>query len=327
MKILITGSAGFIGYHLVKKLIQKKIYVIGIDSLNNYYDLKLKKDRLKDINKIKSKYYNFYRIDISNKKKLSALFKKYKFDVVVNLAAQAGVRYSIINPEAYLKNNLVGFFNILEMSKLYKIKHLLSASSSSVYGNSKKFPLEERFNTSFPIQFYAATKKSNEVMAHSYSHLFKIPITMLRFFTVYGPFGRPDMAPFLFTKKIYENKIIQVFNKGNHSRDFTYIDDIIHGLELAIKNTPRNFKNLNAPYRILNLGRGKKIKLMNFIKEIEKNLNQKAKIKYLKIQKGDIKDTLSSIKKTKIELNYKPKTSIESGIKIFVDWFKDYYKK
>ncbi len=327
MKILITGSAGFIGYHLVKKLIRKRIYVTGVDSLNNYYDLKLKKDRLKDINKIKSKYYKFFKLDISNKKKLSTLFKKSKFDVVINLAAQAGVRYSIINPEAYLKNNLVGFFNILEMSKLYKIKHLLSASSSSVYGNAKKLPLEERFNTSFPIQFYAATKKSNEVMAHSYSYLFKIPITMLRFFTVYGPFGRPDMAPFLFTKKIYENKTIQVFNKGNHSRDFTYIDDIIHGIELAIKNIPRNFKNLNAPYRILNLGRGKKIKLMYFIKEIEKNLNQKAKIKYLKIQKGDIKDTLSSIKKIKTELSYKPKTSIQTGLKIFIDWFKDYYKK
>jgi UDP-glucuronate 4-epimerase len=329
MKILVTGSSGFIGYHLVKKLMEyKSNQIVGIDSLDPYYDVSLKINRNKSLLK-NNKYNNFkfYKVNLINAQALNRLFKKEKFDTVVNLAAQAGVRYSLENPTSYLRSNLIGFFNILDFSKKFKIKHLLSASTSSVYGESTKFPLKVSEPADEPIQFYAATKRSNEIMGYSYSHIHNLPITMLRFFTVYGPWGRPDMSLFLFVKNILNNKSINVFNYGNHSRDFTYVDDIIEGIYLAIKKIPKkNITKSIPPYKILNLGNGTKIKLMTFIKEIEKNLKKKANIKYLKIQKGDIKETLSDISETKKYIKYQPKVNVVEGVKKFINWYKVYYK-
>lgn len=332
MKILITGIAGFIGYNLAKKLVSNKNnIIIGVDNLNNYYDVRLKKKRLKSLIKTANDNFFFYKIDISNYKDLNKAFNLYKIDTVINLAAQAGVRYSLENPREYFKSNLLGFFNILDLSKKYKIKHLISASTSSVYGEDNDMPLKASKPSDHPIQFYAATKRSNEIMGHSYSHIHRLPITMLRFFTVYGPWGRPDMSLFLFVKNIIKKKKINVFNFGNHSRDFTYIDDIVDGICLVIKKKPKpsktghDFSNSNAPFKILNLGRGKKIKLINFIKEIEKNLRIKVNINYLKKQKGDVKETLADITETQKYIKYKPKVEIKDGIKKFVDWYKDFY--
>jgi UDP-glucuronate 4-epimerase len=329
MKILVTGSCGFIGYHVVYKLMQyKSNQIVGIDSLDSYYDVSLKINRNKSLF-VNNKYNNFkfYKINLVNIKSLKSLFQKQKFDLVINLAAQAGVRYSIKNPSSYVRSNLIGFFNILDLSKEFKIKHLISASTSSVYGESVKFPLKVSEPADQPIQFYAATKRSNEIMAYSYSHLYKLPITMLRFFTVYGPWGRPDMSLFLFVKNILNNKTINVFNYGNHSRDFTYIDDIVNGIYLAIKRIPKkNTVTKTPPYKVLNLGNGNKVKLMTFIKEIEKNLKKKANIKYLKIQKGDIKETLSDILETKKYITYKPTVNVAEGVKKFINWYKAYYR-
>ena len=273
MKVLITGCAGFIGYHLSIFLLKKKINVFGIDNLNEYYDVKLKKNRLKNINNYKN--FTFHKLDLLNIKKLNNIIKKNKIKIVVHLAAQAGVRYSIENPESYLKNNLEGFFNILEVSKQNNIKHLVFASTSSVYGENNNFPLKENDNTNKPISFYAATKKSNEVMAHSYSYIFKLPCTALRFFTVYGPYGRPDMALFKFTKNILENKKIELFNNGNHNRDFTFVDDIVEGIYSVI-NKPNKKK---IPFNTFNIGNGKSRKLIDYLSLIEKKLGRKAKIK------------------------------------------------
>ena len=321
MNLIVTGCAGFIGFHLCSKLIQDKRYnVLGIDNLNKYYDVKLKNNRI-NILKKKSNKFTFKKLDISNFQILEKFLRKKKIDCIINLAAQAGVRYSIINPSSYLQSNIIGFYNILEISKRKKIKHLLFASTSSVYGYSKKFPLLEKNNTDKPLSFYAATKKSNEVMAYSYSNIYKLPATGIRFFTVYGPYGRPDMALFKFTKAIINSKKIQLYNKGNHIRDFTYIDDVVNGITKIIKNPPKN----KIPFKIYNIASNKPHHLKQFLKIIEKNLNKKAKIKYFSLQKGDVDKTHGSIKLLN-KLGYIPKTSIEEGVKKFIKWYKSYYK-
>lgn len=320
MKILVTGSAGFIGFHLSKSLIEKNNYVLGIDNLNNYYDVNLKKKRIHSLKK--NKNFNFYKLDLKDKKKIDKIIKEKNIRYIVHLAAQAGVRYSIKNPETYFKNNLEGFFNILELSKINKIKHLIFASTSSVYGNNSQFPLKENMNTDKPLSFYAATKKSNEVMAYSYANIYKLPTTGLRFFTVYGPFGRPDMSLFKFTKAILENKKINLFNSGDHIRDFTYVDDIVEGITGLISKPSNNA----VPYNCFNIGGGKPNKLKIFLNFIENNLSKKAKIKNLPLQMGDVKKTHASIKLLRNYTSYKPKTGIKKGIKSFIDWYKDYYK-
>lgn len=320
MKVLITGCAGFIGFHLSNQLLKKNIEVVGIDNLNSYYDVSLKKNRLKKLKKYNK--FNFYKFDLINKNKLNLILKKNKIKYIVHLAAQAGVRYSIENPETYFKNNLEVFFNIMDLSKENKIKHFIFASTSSVYGENKKFPLSENDNSDNPISFYAATKKANEVMAHSYSYIYKLPCTALRFFTVYGPYGRPDMALFKFTKNIIENKKIDLFNKGKHLRDFTYVDDIVNGIYSLIKKPSKN----KTPYNIFNIGNGKSRKLMDYLKNIEKKLGKKALIKNLPLQKGDIIKTHSDISSIKKYSKYTPSTDIDKGISEFIDWYFNYYK-
>ncbi len=320
MNILITGSAGFIGYHLSIKILKTKASVIGIDNVNNYYDTSIKRDRIKKLKQ--NKKFIFYKIDLSEYKKLNNIVKKYNIKIIIHLAAQAGVRYSIEQPKAYFKSNLEGFFNVLEISRHNKIKHLIYASTSSVYGDSKKFPLSEENSTDFPLSFYAATKKSNEVMAHSYSYIYKLPCTGVRFFTVYGPFGRPDMALFKFTKNIINNKPIELYNHGNHLRDFTYVDDIVEGIYSLIKKQSKK----SIPYEIFNIGNGNPKKLLDYLKNIEKNLKIQPKIKNLPLQIGDIIKTHSNINKLKKYTGYKPKTNINNGISKFIEWYKDYYK-
>ena len=338
MKILITGCAGFIGHHVSVKLISLGFSVIGIDNLDNYYDPKLKKNRLKRAKNLSKTFkgnFKFIKLDLCNKKKINLLFKKFKFKKVIHLAAQAGVRYSLINPHKYLQSNILGFLNILEGCRSSKCTHLIYGSSSSVYGANTKFPYNEKQHADHPIQFYAATKKSNELMAHSYSHLFKIPTTGLRFFTVYGPWGRPDMALFLFAKKIKQNKVIKIFNYGKHKRDFTYIDDVVNGIINVLKkgqkiNKKWNSKNpdpssSNAPFGIFNIGNGNPIKLSRYIECIEKEMGKKAKKQFLKLQPGDIEKTHADTQKIKKIYGYKSKTTVEEGIKKFVNWFNNYY--
>ena len=320
MSILITGAGGFIGYHLSKKILNKNTEVIGIDNINNYYDINLKKNRVKELKK--NKKFLFYKIDIYEYKKLNDIVKKNKIKYIIHLAAQAGVRYSIKNPRTYFKSNLEGFFNVLEISRHNNIKHLIYASTSSVYGDSKKFPLSEINRTDKPLSFYAATKKSNEVMAHSYSYIYKLPCTGVRFFTVYGPFGRPDMALFKFTKNILNNQPIELYNKGNHFRDFTYIDDIVDGIYSLIKKQSKKY----IPYEIFNIGNGTPKKLLDYLKHIEKKLNKISKTKKLPLQTGDIVKTHSNINKLKKYTGYKPKTNIKIGISRFIEWYKDYYR-
>lgn len=333
MKILVTGSSGFIGFHLAIRLLSKNFFVVGLDNQNAYYDQKLKEDRLK----ILLGYKNFLNYDcgIENKKKLLEVFKDHKFDAVINLAAQAGVRYSITNPDAYIDSNMIGFLNILECCRNFNIKNLVYASSSSVYGANTKLPFSEDDNVDHPLSLYAASKKSNELFAHSYSSLYSIPTTGLRFFTVYGPWGRPDMALFKFTKSIIEGKTLDVYNHGKHQRDFTYIDDIIDGIELVIENPPspeadsidklspsRSF----APWRVFNIGSSNPINLMEYIKAIEDHLNLEAKINFLPMQPGDVESTFADTAKLKKLFGYSPKFEVNQGIKIFLDWYLDYYK-
>jgi len=321
--ILVTGSAGFIGFHLASKLVKKNVNIINIDNLNDYYDVSLKKKRISHLKKFfknEKKKFILKKIDIYNKKAILKIFKKYKFTKVIHLAAQAGVRYSFINPRIYAETNLIGFFNILEGCRIYKVKNLIFASSSSVYGESKKFPYKENEILNTPLQFYASTKLSNEIMSYSYSMLYNINIIGLRFFTVYGPWGRPDMAYFSFTKKILDGKVIEVFNNGKHFRDFTFIDDIIKGILLTI------FKKPKKKYQIFNIGYGKPTKLMDLIKYLEKFLDKKAKIKYLNKQKGDMDKTFSSIDSLKKLYGYKPKTNPSTGLKKFVDWYLNSYR-
>jgi len=334
MKILITGSAGFIGFHLSKQLIDLNHNVVGLDNINDYYDINLKQERLKQLGIKKSdsnkklnlcssekfKNFKFIRMDLENKIELKKLFANQKFDVVCNLAAQAGVRYSIENPEAYIQSNIVGFLNILECSRHNNIKHLVYASSSSVYGSNKKFPFSVSDNVDNPISLYAATKKSNELMAHTYSHLYNLPTTGLRFFTVYGPWGRPDMALFLFTKGILNEEPINIYNHGNMLRDFTYIDDIVEGLVRIITN-----KNA-VSYKIYNIGNNNTVKLLDFINEIERILNKKAIKKFMPIQPGDVKKTLADVNDLISDYKYKPSVKYQDGIKKFIEWYLTYYK-
>ena len=320
MKILITGCAGFIGFHLSSFLLKKNIKVIGIDNLNDYYDIDLKKNRLKILRTYKK--FSFNKFDLIDKKKLDLVIKKNRIKIIIHLAAQAGVRYSIKNPNSYFKNNLEVFFNILEVSRFYKINHLMFASTSSVYGENLSYPSKESSNTDNPLSFYAATKKSNEIMAYTYSNIFKLPCTGLRFFTVYGPYGRPDMALFKFTKNILENKKIELFNNGNHARDFTYIDDVIDGIFSIIKK-PKKHK---IPFSIFNIGNGNSKKLKDYIKLIEKNLALKAKVKKLPMQAADIKKTHSDISNLNLYSGYTPKVNIEIGVKRFINWYREYYK-
>jgi UDP-glucuronate 4-epimerase len=333
MKILITGSSGFIGFHLTKLLLENKHKVHGYDSMNNYYDIKLKKARLNILKKYNN--FSFTRANLENEQKLENTFIKFKPKIVIHLAAQAGVRYSIDKPRVYLQSNITGTFNIIEASHKVKVKHLIMASSSSVYGANKNIPFKEIDKTETQLSIYAATKKANESMAHSYSNIWKIPITMLRFFTVYGPWGRPDMALFKFTKGILANKKIDIYNNGKMYRDFTYIDDIVNGIESLINKVPNNkqFNKYNndslspvAPFRILNIGNTKKVFLLDFIKQIEKELGKKAIRNYMPLQKGDVKQTLSNTNLLKKITGYSPKTNYKLGIRKFLNWYKDYYK-
>ena len=321
-KILITGSAGFIGFHISKLFLQKGHNVYGVDNLNRYYDVKLKKAR----NKILLNYnkYRFKKISINSSKKISSLFKKNKFDLVIHLAAQAGVRYSLKNPGAYIDSNIKGFFNIIDNIKKNNIKNFIYASSSSIYGNSNKPVFKESDNATSPIQLYAATKRSNELIAHAYSSLYKINTIGLRFFTVYGPWGRPDMSLFLFTKKILNNKKIDVFNYGKHLRDFTFIDDIVKGIYLCA--TKGFSKTKKKHFKIFNIASGKPIKLTKFIEIIEQKLKLKANKNFLKLQQGDVVKTYGSIGKINKELGYNPKTSLNQGVSKFIKWYIKFYK-
>ena len=333
-KIIVTGSAGFIGSSLSLKLLERGENVIGIDNHNDYYDPKIKESRLERLTKYSN--YQHYRIDISDQKNLDEIFKKHKAQKVVNLAAQAGVRYSMENPLAYIKSNIVGFAHILENCRNYNIEHLVYASTSSVYGANTKMPFSEHDSASHPLSVYAASKKSNELMAHSYSHLYKLPTTGLRFFTVYGPWGRPDMALFKFTKAILDEKPIDVFNHGKHTRDFTYIDDIVEGVIKTLDNSATGNLNWNsnqpdpanskASWRIYNIGNNKPVELMTYIEALEKALGKKAIINFLPLQPGDVPDTYANVDNLKEKFSYKPSTSVVDGISNFVKWYKDYHK-
>lgn len=348
MKILVTGTAGFIGFHLANRLLELGHEIVGIDIINDYYDVNLKYGRLAEtgIDKYRIAYnkpvcssiydkYTFVKLDLNDKKALNNLFYKCNFDTVCNLAAQAGVRYSLTNPEAYIESNICGFLNILECCRHYKIKHLLYASSSSVYGLNKNMPFSVNNNVDHPVSLYAASKKSNELMAHAYSHLFNIPTTALRFFTVYGPWGRPDMALFIFTKAILEGKPIELFNNGNMKRDFTYVDDIVEGIVHLIvspaKSNP-DWDGLNpepsssqAPYSIYNIGKGTPVSLLDFVTEIEKNIGVTANKEFLPMQDGDVTETWADISGLVNNFKYKPKVSVTEGVYAFVNWYKDYY--
>ena len=335
MTILVTGAAGFIGFHLCKSLLNDGEKVIGFDNINAYYDPELKKARLNILNSFDKDLFTFVKGNLEDKDLLQDIFSSKKPKVVVNLAAQAGVRYSLENPNSYIDSNIVGFINILEECRNNKIDHLIYASSSSVYGGNKKMPFIESDNVDHPVSLYAATKKSNELMAHAYSHLFDIPSTGLRFFTVYGPWGRPDMALFLFTKSIIENRPIKVFNNGEMVRDFTYIDDIIESIRRLIKKTPLKtnlFHNGNfdpneswAPYKVFNIGNSNPTPLMDFIVALEDSLGKKAIKKYLPMQPGDVASTESNNKSLEEWINFKPNTSIKDGISKFVCWYKQFY--
>ncbi len=329
MKTLVTGAAGFIGMHTCEALLKQKKIVIGLDNINNYYDIDLKKKRLRELKKYKN--FKFYKIDLRNFKKLNNLFKQYKFKYVINLAAQAGVRYSILNPQSYIDNNITGFLNILENCKIFKIKHLLYASSSSVYGANKKIPFSETDGVNHPISFYAVTKRSNELMAHCYSHLYNLPTTGLRFFTVYGPWGRPDMAMYIFAKAMKEGKKININNYGKMYRDFTFIDDIVKGILSLYKHPPKKTKakpnkNMRAdtsevPFKIYNIGNNKTVRLMDIIRFYEKNFQLKAKKNFRGMQQGDVERTYANINSLKKISNFKPNTKINDGLKKFLEWF------
>ena len=332
--ILITGGAGFIGFHLIKKLITNKLNVVAVDNLNSYYDVDLKKARLDELNKLKGSF-DFLCGDIEDNHFLKKIFKDYTPNIVINLAAQAGVRYSIENPSIFLKSNIIGFGNLLELCKDYKISHLIYASSSSVYGGNTSLPFKEIDGVDHPVSIYAVTKKANELMAHTYSHLYNIPCTGLRFFTVYGPWGRPDMALFLFTKAILTGEPIKIFNNGNMIRDFTYIDDIVESIFRLLKKPPQknpdyNYKeqdcnNSWAPYKIFNIGNSQPIQLMDYIHELEISLDIKAEKQYLPMQDGDVQITSADTKLLENWINFKPKTTVKEGINKFVKWYKKYY--
>ncbi len=334
MNILVTGCAGFIGSEVSKKLLERGDTVYGIDNLNDYYDVNLKLARLEQIKGHDSFIFN--QFDITNYDEITSLFKDYKIERVIHLAAQAGVRYSLENPFAYIDANINGFINILEACRHFNVEHLVFASSSSVYGANTSMPFSVHDNIDHPLSLYAATKKSNELMAHTYSHLYQLPTTGLRFFTVYGPWGRPDMSLFMFTKNIIEGKPIDVFNNGHHARDFTYIDDIVSGVigvcdRVATVNEDWSSDEPDpgtsmAPYRLYNIGNNQPVQLMDYIHLIEDKIGKKAEIKFLPLQPGDVPKTYADIDDLERDINYRPSTSIEKGISNFVDWYKDYYK-
>lgn len=343
-KILVTGTAGFIGFHIARKLLERGDTVVGIDNINDYYDVSLKYNRLAEtgISRAAAKWhrpvasvlypgYTFIRMNLEDRDQLVQLFEQEKFDRVCHLAAQAGVRYSLENPHAYISSNIIGFMNILEACRHHKVQHLVYASSSSVYGNNTKMPLSTADNVDHPISLYAATKKSNELMAHTYSHLFGLPTTGLRFFTVYGPWGRPDMALFLFTKAILNNNPIQVFNNGNMVRDFTYIDDIVEGVTRVLDHPPsqscprRGNKRRASPYAIYNIGNSSPVPLMDYISAIETHLGKTAEKIYLPMQSGDVPRTEADVTDLVENMGYKPDTPVEVGIIKFIEWYEQYY--
>jgi len=336
--ILVTGAAGFIGYHLCESLLKQGHRVIGLDNLNDYYDVNLKYDRLKELGVFRfdterfgslatstsfGDQFQFIRLNLEDRKSLPELFKRFQFDSVCNLAAQAGVRYSIENPEAYIDSNITGFLNVLECCRHHNVKRLVYASSSSIYGNSDAVPYLETANVDKPISLYAATKKSNELMAHTYSHLYNIETIGLRFFTVYGPWGRPDMAMFLFTDAILNGEPIKVFNNGHLSRDFTYIDDIIDGIDATLLK-PSKDKEL---YKLYNIGNSQPVQLLDFIEAIEISTGKTTERIMMPMQAGDVNQTWSSVERLKTDYNYKPFTAIENGVEAFVAWYKSYYHK
>ena len=331
-KVLVTGAAGFIGFHLSQRLLERGDTVVGIDNLNPYYDVSLKQDRLAQLQKQAG--FSFYKLDLANREEIADLFAKEALDVVVNLAAQAGVRYSLENPHAYVDSNLVGFTNILEGCRHSQIKHLVFASSSSVYGVNKKVPFSVQDNVDCPISLYAATKKANELMAHAYSHLYRIPMTGLRFFTVYGPWGRPDMALFLFTKAILEGQPINVFNSGNMQRDFTYIDDVVEGVVRAMDSIPQPGNSESTkleqssfvPYKLYNIGNNQPIQLLKLIEIMETCIGKKAIKNMLPMQPGDVPITYADVDDLMRDVGFKPNTPIEVGVEKFVNWYRSYYR-
>ena len=335
-KIFVTGVAGFIGYGIVKRLLSENVEVIGIDNMNDYYNPLLKQKRIEIIKEFdKKKSFKFLRVNLEDTKKIDQIFQEFKPNIVINLAAQAGVRYSLKNPMSYIESNILGFLNILEGCRNYKIEHLIYASSSSVYGGNKIIPFNETHSVDHPVSLYAATKKSNEMLAHSYSHLFQIPMTGLRFFTVYGPMGRPDMAPMIFADAILRGQPINVFNNGDMSRDFTYIDDVVDAIYKCCLKTPT--PNINfyvhkpepsssfAPYKIFNVGGNNPTNLLNFIKLLEDSLGVKAIKKMKPMQPGDVKSTYADIDMLKDWINFSPKTSLNSGILKFALWYREYF--
>ena len=333
-KILITGAAGFIGFHLSQQLYEHGYEVVGLDNLNDYYEVSLKEARLAKLKQLKN--FSFHKIDLQDNESIQKLFAREKFDYVVNLAAQAGVRYSLINPHAYTESNITGFLNILEACRHHPVKHLVYASSSSVYGANKKMPFSTHHNVDHPVSLYAATKKANELMAHTYSNLYNIPTTGLRFFTVYGPYGRPDMALFLFTKAILDGKPIDVFNNGKMKRDFTYVDDIVEGIVRLIPKAPvanpdwyNNHPDPStsfAPYKIYNIGNNQPVQLMDFIETLEKCLGKQAVKNFMPMQDGDVPATYADVDDLMKDVDFRPNTSIEEGIQQFVDWYLGYYQ-
>ena len=334
MKVLITGSAGFIGSALALRLMQRGDQVIGIDNLNDYYDVELKKARL--ARTTASAAFTDVRVDLEDRAGITETFRKHRPQRVVNLAAQAGVRYSLENPHAYVDTNLVGFTNILEGCRHFDVEHLVYASSSSVYGSNTNMPFSVHHNVDHPVSLYAASKKANELMAHTYSHLYRLPSTGLRFFTVYGPWGRPDMALFLFTRNILAGKPIDVFNYGNHRRDFTYIDDIVEGVVRVLDRVPEpnpdwsgddpDSASSNAPYRLYNIGNNQPVELMHYIEVLEECLGRKAEKNMLPLQPGDVPDTYADVADLVRDVGYKPDTPVEQGVANFVAWYRDYYK-
>jgi len=333
MKVLITGSAGFIGSHLSKRLLKEGHQVIGVDNINDYYDPQLKEDRLAQL---ASDNFTFIKVELEDLERINQTFEKYKPEIVVNLAAQAGVRYSLENPHAYINSNVVGFTNILEACRHYKVEHLIYASSSSVYGANESKPFSTSDNIDHPLSLYAATKKSNELFAHTYSHLYGLPTTGLRFFTVYGPWGRPDMALFLFTKAIVNDEPIDVFNHGDMMRDFTYVDDIVESISRLTKRPAQSnpeWSGANpdpgssyAPYKVYNIGNNSPVRLMDFIEAIENKLGKTAKKNFLPLQAGDVPETYANVEDLFRDIDFKPETTIQEGVNKFIDWYLDYYE-
>ena len=320
MKVLVTGAAGFIGMHVAQRLLARGDAVVGVDNLNTYYDPQLKKDRLAQL--LPQPGFRFERLDLAEREAVEGLFERERFDGIVHLAAQPGVRYSLVNPHAYIDSNIVGFMNVLEGCRHHRTGHLVYASSSSVYGGNTKMPYSERDNVDHPVSLYAATKKSNELMAHTYSHLFELPTTGLRFFTVYGPWGRPDMALFSFTKAIVEGRAIDVYNHGEMVRDFTYIDDIAEGVVRVLDRAPQG----RAPYRVFNIGNSDPVPLMRYIEAIESALGIKARKNFLPMQKGEVLATFADVSELAEWTGFRPGTGVEQGVRRFVAWYRDYFK-